>query len=175
MAKSEEHEKPEEHVKLAAAALAATAPNPKEWVQKVQMWIAFGVLVAAFGLAGLLVLHGPPAPKAASGEVTEKTESVSGGKTTETETTRSGVVGVPIKTPAAASTGEGEGEGEAAAGTTEASSSGGGSEEGESLANLSKQGPWAFAIVALLVGVFLATGKSMTVGGPRSGDGSKKA
>jgi hypothetical protein len=165
-----------------AAALAAAAPSPTTWAQKAQMGIAFIALTLAFGLAFVLVLKGPPSPKAATVNLTEKTENESG--ETTAATTRTGVVGAQLATatvPAAAPAGEeaqaeGEGgeEGTIPAGgatTASAGEASEGGEEGESLANLSKQGPWAFAIVALLVAAFVATGKSLSVVGTKSGSG----
>ncbi|HJZ35112.1 MAG TPA: hypothetical protein VJ204_02475 [Solirubrobacterales bacterium] len=155
----------EHHARLAAAALVATASNPKSWVQTWQMILAAAALVGAFGLAGYLTVHGPPAPNVATGEVTETKESAPSGEAeTATTTTRKGVVGAPVGGESLSSQGE-----EETGGESEGNSSGS-SEEGESLANLSKQGPWAFAIVALLAAVFLATGRSLNVGGSNRPD-----
>lgn len=155
----------EEQRKLARAALAATAPNPKTWVQIVQMTLAVLALAGALSIAGILILHGPPSPKAATGEVTQTTKTTSAGKTAVVETTREGVVGPSLTTE---SGGEEGGAGSGSGGEESSNEASGTSEsagEGESLANLSKQGPWAFAIVALLAAVFLATGKTLNVGG----------
>jgi hypothetical protein len=125
--------------KLAAEALKATAPDPKGWVQHAQIWLAFIAMIGALLLSGWLIIHGPPSPKAPSGQSTEKASS---------------------ETPPAEETKEEEEKKEEETSETTESSS-----EGESLANLSKQGPWAFVIVALLAAVFLATGKTLNVGG----------
>jgi hypothetical protein len=170
--------------KLAAAALAATAPTPPAWAQWGQMVLALLALMGAFGIAGILVIGGPPAPEAATVKLTE-TKKNEAGETTET-TTRTGVVGAQVtgteasspvveETPEITAKEKEEKEEEDGVETP----SGGEeskpaeetetAEEGESLANLSKQGPWAFAIVALLVGAFIATGKSLNVGGKAGG------
>jgi cobalamin biosynthesis Mg chelatase CobN len=144
---------------LAAAALLATAPDPKRWVQGWQMGLAMAVLVGAFALAGYLTLHGPPAPKAATTQLTETKEN--GTESTET-TTATAVVGAAARTAGSSTTPTDPSSVAAAGGSGESS------EEGESLANLSKQGPWAFTIVALLAAVFLATGKTLNVGGSKT-------
>jgi cobalamin biosynthesis Mg chelatase CobN len=168
----------EEHEKLAAEALAATAPDPQTWVQVCQMALAVIVLVGALAAAGILILHGPPSPKAATSEVAETTKTKTGQKAETVETTRSGVVGASLTTgantsvPSGTTGSDGTAEtGSAGTTSTESATGGSGSEEGESLANLSKQGPWAFAIVALLAAVFLATGKTLNVGASKTGGG----
>ncbi len=148
--------------KLAAAASLTTAPNPKRWVQGWQMGLAVAVLVGAFALAGYLTIHGPPAPKVATAELTETKKT---GTEPAESTTSAAVVGASVATAASSSAGSEE---SAESGGSESSGS---AEEGESLANLSKQGPWAFAIVALLAAVFLATGKTLNVGGTKSNAG----
>lgn len=159
----------DEREKLAAAAIAATAPDPKTWVQILQMTLAAIALFGALAAAGVLILHGPPNPKPATADVTEKMTTTKAGQEEEkVETTRSGPVGVSTSADAGTG-GTSDAETDGTPSGSESETSSGGSEEGESLANLSKQGPWAFAIVLLLVAVFLATGKTLNVGGTKTG------
>ncbi len=163
---------------LAAAVADTTQPaEPPRWVQGCQMLFAALCLAGGIAVALVLILHGPPAPKEA--EATGETSSSATAKTHE-----SGVALHPA--PASAAVYVGTAGEEAAAAGSEGSvtcESSGGSECGESepsesepsqpeaseseppdsLANLNEQAPWAFAIVALLVGAFLATGRSLNV------------
>jgi hypothetical protein len=71
---------------------------------------------------------------------------------------------------------EGEGEGgdettPSGNGDEPSTGTAGESEPSDSLANLNEQAPWAFAIVALLVGAFLATGKTFNVLGAKREEG----
>lgn len=116
-----------------------------------------------------MALHRPSAPVAvyvaAAGEETTPAGGEGGG-----ETTPSGSDGGP-STGAAGEPSSGSGQGSSgcdSGGDSECSESEPSeSEPSDSLANLNEQAPWAFAIVALLVGAFLATGKTFNVLGTK--------
>ena len=179
-----------------AVAEANRPPSPPEWVQESQMLLAAVLFLLAFGFAFLLVLKGPPAPKAAEGSDDKSTPATitgpsgpttgpSGPTTSAFQLTAEGEPppaegdeggGVaPGDSPETGTTGttepgkEGEPVEEPAGGDgTEKSEEG---EDEDSLASLNEQAPWAFAIVALLVGAFLATGKTLSFSGVSSGRG----
>lgn len=181
---------------LKAVADANRPPNPPEWVQEIQMLLAGLLFLFAFAFAFLLVLKGPPAPKAAEGSDDKSTPAAITGPSGPTTgmsgpTTSAFQLTAEGEPPAPGTTGEGgvspgdspepgtpgttepgkEGEPTEpeGSGTTEKSEEG----EGEdSLASLNEQAPWAFAIVALLVGAFLATGKTLSFSGVSSGRGT---
>ena len=172
----------QEHLSKAVAD-STKAPEPSLWVRIVQMVFAGLTLGGAVAVALLLILHGPPAPKEPEGP-----EGESGSKTAKTTSAAaSGSVATYLVAssdePAPAADGEGGAPasggsgGEPAAGSDQGSGEGdegGGESEGseesesstaDSLANLNEQAPWALAIVALLVGAFIATGKSLNFNG----------
>lgn len=157
--------KPADPQALAAVvAKAAAPPEPPSWVQKWQMGFAGLLLVMAMGLAFYLVAEGPPAPKAP--DATAATSTVGGAEEEPTAVASLTAAAEPLP---------GEGDGEAPA-EAEEGSSGEDESEGESsdsLASLNEQAPWAFAIVALLVAAFLATGKTLSFAGV--GGGTKGA
>jgi hypothetical protein len=181
-------------VKLAEVVAKATPPpEPPRWVQGWQMFFAGVLFVAALGLAFFLVAEGPPAPKAPEGSteaVEETPESPAPGDSGQKETSA-----IRFTAEAEPSPPDGGGEsgtepgdsGESPApapsdpeddgsddGSEDGSAGNGASEEedssGESLASLNEQAPWAFAIVALLVATFLATGKTLSFAGTSSGE-----
>lgn len=124
-------------------------PEPSKWVQICQMAFAALLFVGALAIALVLVLHGPPAPKSAdeSGEGSGSTAAV--GFTAQ------------LRSPTVF-TSEEDGQGKEEGGEENEEENEDNGEEGEgSLANLNEQAPWAFTIVALLVGAFLATGKTL--------------
>ena len=151
---------PQAQAKLAAVVEKATAPpEPPAWVQKWQMGFAGLLLVMAVGLAFYLVAEGPPAPKAP--EATAEA-STSGGTGEEPTAVALAAEAEPLPD---------EGDGEDPAEGEGGSSDGDESEEesSDSLASLNEQAPWAFAIVALLVAAFLATGKTLSFAGVSGG------
>jgi hypothetical protein len=184
---------------IKAVANANPAPQPPEWVQESQMALAALLFLLAFALAFLLVFKGPPAPKASEGSeggtAPTKTTGPSGqsgpsgpsGPTTSAlhltaasePAPGSGEGGSsPGDSPAPGEGGGAPGEEPGGEGTTDEATDGttdgatDGADEGsstDSLASLDEQAPWAFAIVALLVGAFLATGKTLSFGGISGG------
>jgi hypothetical protein len=168
------------HAELAQAAVSAATPEPTRFVRVAQLILAAVSLGGAMAIALILVLGGPPAPKEPTGaESAESASAVEG----EAKSNALSGTGATATTLVGDATGEAEAEGGEATGSNESTEGGeaeGGSSEGgaedqsgeeeaegggESLADLSKQGPWAFAIVALLVGAFIATGKSLNFSG----------
>jgi hypothetical protein len=168
-------------VQLAKAVTAANQPpNPPSWVQKWQIFLALASFVGAFAVALVLILHGPPAPKTPEASDSEATPSSKpSGQPTSIVLTAAGD-SAPQQGDSGNQSGSSGSSGEPApdnsgepstSGEPPESDQGQGDEESEegssadSLANLNEQAPWAFAIVALLVGAFLATGKSLNFGG----------
>jgi hypothetical protein len=152
---------PQAQAKLAAVVAKATAPpEPPAWVQKWQMGFAGLLLVMAMGLAFYLVAEGPPAPKAPDPTAESST---SGGA--EQEPTA--VASLTAEAEPLPEEGEGEGPAEGEEGPSEGDESE--EESSDSLASLNEQAPWAFAIVALLVAAFLATGKTLSFAGVSGG------
>ncbi|HET8955349.1 MAG TPA: hypothetical protein VFN18_06800 [Solirubrobacterales bacterium] len=153
--------------KLAAVVAKASAPpEPPSWVQRWQMIFAGLLFITAMGLAFYLVAEGPPAPKAPDA-ATEASDSES----TKEEPTAAAFLTAeaePLPEDGGGEAGEGETEeGETEEGPSEEGESE--EESGASLASLNEQAPWAFAIVALLVGAFLATGKNLSFAGVSGG------
>lgn len=143
--------------KLAAVVAKATAPpEPPSWVQRWQMIFAGLLLVMAMGLAFYLVAEGPPAPKAP--DATAEASNSDGGEEEPTAVASLTAEAEPLPE---------EDEGDDPAESEEGSADEGESEEesSDSLASLNEQAPWAFAIVALLVAAFLATGKTLSFAG----------
>jgi hypothetical protein len=160
---------PEARPALAEALAAATkTPEPSLWVRIVQLAFAGLCFAGAIAVALVLVLHGPPAPK-----TPDEPSATSGSeKTTVAEPNGGGLVTYvgdgeePGDESDPGTEGEPGGEGEPG------SEGGEGGEESEgsidnSLADLNEQAPWAFAIVALLVGAFITTGKSLNFNGTK--------
>ena len=152
------------------------APEPPGWARGVQLFLALLCIVGAFGIAAYMVCEGPPAPKAA--EVGEdgggdesgaeagigalavssappETAPSPGNPTTPNAPDSSG--GAPPGGDAGGTDGS-EGQEEGATGTD------------DETASLNEEAPWAFAIVGLIVGAFLAAGQSLGFG---SGGGGK--
>jgi hypothetical protein len=175
--------------KLAAAVAHTTKPpKPPGWVQGLQMAFASFCLLGGVAVALVLILHGPPAPKEAEATGGANSQAAKAGAAGtalhrqpaplsvyvaagDEETTPAGGEGRADTTPS----GEG-GEPSPGSGSEsgECDSSGesecGESEPSDSLANLNEQAPWAFAIIALLVGAFLATGKTLNVLGAKKAE-----
>jgi hypothetical protein len=146
---------------LVAAAAAANSPEPTAWVRAVQLLIAAAAMGAAIAVALILVLQGQPAPNEPAEAGAQSQEQSGAPRSQGSET------GMNTSAPAVYRF---VGEAGAAGGETEPEAEGESASEGESesLANLSKQGPWAFAIVAMLVAAFVATGKSLNFSAPKS-------
>jgi hypothetical protein len=147
--------------KLAAVVAKASAPpEPPSWVQRWQMIFAGLLFITAMGLAFYLVAEGPPAPKAPDAA----TEASDSGGAEEEPTAAAFLTAEAEPLP---EEGEGEDGGEADEGSGDEDESE--EESGASLASLNEQAPWAFAIVALLVAAFLATGKNLSFAGVSGG------
>jgi cobalamin biosynthesis Mg chelatase CobN len=165
-----------------AVADSNKAPEPSLWVRIVQMMFAGLSFGGAVAVALILLLHGPPAPKepeAPEGNSGSKTTKTTSGNATSaaSESVTYVVASSDGSTSAAgngggssasgdwgdeSSTGDDQGSGDADGDSEESESS-----TADSLANLNEQAPWAFAIVALLVGAFMATGKSLNFNGTK--------
>lgn len=166
----------QEHLSKAVAN-STKAPEPSLWVRIVQMVFAGLTLGGAVAVALLLILHGPPAPKEPegpegdSGSKTAKTTSTAASGSVATYLMASSGESAPAADGGGGAPASGDSGGEPPAGTDQGSGEGdegGGESEGstaDSLANLNEQAPWAFAIVALLAGAFIATGKSLNFNG----------
>jgi hypothetical protein len=150
-------EEQERHAELVKAVVESNTPEPTPLVRAAQLVLAFLAMAGAIAIALILVLQGPPAPK----EPTPDTKSSMEEKAPKTTKSTDQKASVEF----AASTEEEPESTETETKTESEGESGGESEE--SLANLSKQGPWAFAIVALLVAAFIATGKSLGFSGTK--------
>jgi hypothetical protein len=108
---------------------------PNKYVQGARLVLALLCIVGAFGAAGWLITQGPPKPKAATVEYAEPSQASQGA---------SGASGA-----------------EGTTGTTGEDATG----SSDSTTSLNEEAPWVFAIVALLVGAFLAAGQSFDFGG----------
>jgi hypothetical protein len=137
------------------AANLQTASKPSSSDRRAARWLALLCFVGAFAMAGWLVIDGPPEPKA---------ETAAAATTTETASAP------PTSTPPASAPPAGK----EATGDSGAEASGNG-EGDESSAALNEEAPWVFAIVALLVGAFLAGGQSLGLGGGASPKGEAGA
>lgn len=167
------------HRELVNAAIEANTPEPTAWVRAVQLLLAATALGGAIAIALILVLTGPPAPKEATAEGTGSGGTVSSSTKSSLHRSAESNAAAPLAVAtrlAEGESGESSGGGETEGGEAGESGEGGEAESageseseegGESLANLSKQGPWAFAIVALLVAAFIATGKSLNFSAPK--------
>jgi hypothetical protein len=144
---------------LAKAVVAANQdPEPPAWVRAFQMALAVLCIAGAFAVAIILVTQGPPAPKPP-----EESNNASGStKTTSAAPRQSALITYAATEDESSSEEEGGEESEEGAGEPEGSIP-------DSLSNLNEQAPWAFAIVALLVGAFIATGKSLNFSGTKQG------
>lgn len=151
----------------AVVANANRPPEPPKWVQKAQIALAVVLFLGAFWIAHQLVTDGPPPPKTPESS-TETAQQASDG---EKKTALLMAAGTD---PAQPDGGGGNGSGTVDPNQADDGESGGAEEEGsssgESLASLNEQAPWAFAIVALLVGAFLATGKTLSFSGVGRGE-----
>ncbi len=155
------------HPLTKALADATKPPEPPRWVRFAQMGLAALSFGGAFAVALILLLHGPPAPK-----TPEEPNGTSGsGQTTSAPSTGGGSITYVAAEEGGSSGGTEEGGGESGEeGGGESEEEGGGESEGaipDSFANLNEQAPWAFAIVALLIGAFIATGKSLNFSGTK--------
>lgn len=125
------------------------ATSPGRLVRAIQLFLALLCILGAFFVAKRLVVDGPPKPKATAISATAGAQV--SGKPLAKPAGKSGAAAKkaekPAKQPGAGSKGE-------ATKSTESTST-----------SLSEQAPWAFAIVALLIGAFLAMGQSIGVGG----------
>jgi hypothetical protein len=148
------------HTELAKAAVSAATPEPPLFVRLTQLLLAAVALGGALAIALILVLSGPPAPKVPTGGEEAGTTSAVEGEGTAGAFSGSGTTARALVSESGEG-GEAEGGAEGQSGEEEEEAEDG----GESLADLSKQGPWAFAIVALLVAAFIATGKSLNFSG----------
>lgn len=162
-----------------AVAKASAPPEPPGWVQKWQMLLAAICLVGAIGFAFVLLLKGPPAPKTPDGAGNGSDTNAASGQ--EAGTGAGVATAAFVADPAPG--GDDDGAASGSTGTSGSTPSDAEDDDGEStedepetvtadsLANLNDQAPWAFAIVALLVGAFIATGKTLNFGG---GGGSRE-
>jgi hypothetical protein len=148
---------------------------------------ALGVLcvLGAFGLAFVLVLAGPPSPETASkAQYSQSMPSATGEATATpvgelallTNDTSTGTTDPPppseeVQEDSPPTSPEGDSPGDATedSGAPEESE-----EDGDETATavLDEQAPWVFAIVALLVGAFLAAGQSISFGGGKEKAGT---
>lgn len=185
----------EERKKLVNSLLDAqleAQPTPGKYVRFVQGVMAIGCVAGAFLIAILLVTTGPPEPKtAAATQYSDTVPQATGPAAEDTNTGRVPDAAVAVyavtdgegATGADGTTNEEDGTGEEGA-TGEDGVAGEPVSESEcessdsaecetSTSILSEEAPWAFAIVALLVGAFLITGKTINLGkGTNSSSGA---
>jgi hypothetical protein len=129
------------------------ASSPSKGIRAAQVLLALICVVGAFVVAVRLVKQGPPAPKATVAVEEAQQEAP---KTAALITSAAGHANASSAQGAGSGTAEGETEGDSSSGTAP--------EEEDSTSSLNEQGPWAFAIVALVIGAFLAAGQSLSFG-----------
>lgn len=173
------------------------ASESPKWVQKWQMFLALLCILIAGAVSMYMLVEGPAAPREPEGNGAATSAEQSGGDSGDSALNSSeqvrfavadeptpGAGTAPGDTPAPGDSTEPDGssgtpdgdstqEGEEGEEGEEGGAAGSGSEPddsagtAEALANMNDQAPWAFAIVALLVGAFIATGKSFNFNGAK--------